>query len=84
MNPESLGTPTLYIGFSLLVLALLAVDFLVLRTQGNHKIKVTEAAAWTAFWIAIGLGFGGWFWWYLVWARDRQCAGTGVFNRLSH
>ena len=83
MNPESLGTPTLYIGFSLLVLALLAVDFLVLRTQGNHKIKVTEAAAWTAFWIAIGLGFGGWFWWYLDAEFGREIANARALEYLT-
>ncbi len=83
MNPESLGTPTLYIGFSLLVLALLAVDFLVLRTQGNHKIKVTEAAAWTAFWIAIGLGFGGWFWWYLDAEFGREIANVRALEYLT-
>jgi tellurite resistance protein TerC len=62
---ESIGTPGLYLGFSVLVLALLAVDFVVLKTGGSHRVSTREAAAWSVVWISIALAFGAWFWWYL-------------------
>jgi tellurite resistance protein TerC len=65
MNVESTGTPILYIGFTVLVIALLVVDFLVLKVQGAHRVGVKEAAGWSVAWIVIALAFGGWFWWYL-------------------
>ena len=65
MNIESTGTPILYLGFTVLVIALLVVDFLVLKVHGAHRVGVKEAAGWSVVWIAIALAFCGWFWWYL-------------------
>jgi len=62
---DSVGTPTLYLSFALLVAVLLAVDFLVLKHEGAHKVGTREAAMWSVIWISIALAFGGWFWWYL-------------------
>ncbi|MDH4115208.1 MAG: hypothetical protein OEU89_07030, partial [Burkholderiaceae bacterium] len=59
------GTPLLYAGFSLLVALLLAVDFLLLRTQGSHRVSMKEAAWWSVVWFAAAGAFGAWFWWYL-------------------
>lgn len=59
------GTPLLYLGFSLLVVLLLAADFLLLRAQGAHKVSVREAAWWSVVWFAAAAAFGAWFWWYL-------------------
>jgi len=61
MNIESTGTPVLYLGFTVLVIALLLVDFLVLKAHGAHRVGVKEAAGWSAVWIAIALAFCGWF-----------------------
>lgn len=36
------GTPILYAVFTLLVIELLAVDFLLRRTQGSHKVTMKE------------------------------------------
>src|SRR5512134_413278 len=59
------GTPLLYLSFSLLVLLLLAVDFLLLRAQGAHKVPVKEAAWWSVVWFAAAAAFGAWLWWYV-------------------
>lgn len=59
------GTPLLYAGFSVLVVVLLAVDFLLLRTQGSHKVSVKEAAGWSVVWFMAAGAFGAWFWWHL-------------------
>lgn len=65
MTIESTGTPILYLGFTLLVIALLAVDFFALKVQGAHRVSMKEAVAWSVVWVAIALAFCGWFWWYL-------------------
>lgn len=59
------GTPVLYAGFTLLVIVLLAVDFLLLRTQGSHKVSIKEAAWWSLVWFLAAAVFGLWFWWHL-------------------
>lgn len=59
------GTPLLYLSFSLLVLLLLGVDFLLLRTQGAHRVSVKEAAWWSVVWFAAAAAFGAWLWWYV-------------------
>lgn len=70
------GTPLLYLGFSLLVVLLLAIDFLLLRAQGAHKVSVKEAAWWSVVWFAAAAAFGAWFWWYL-----NGQFGAGVANQ---
>ena len=80
---ESVGTPILYLGFTLLVVVLLAVDFFVLKTQGSHRVSVKEAAAWSVVWIAISLAFCGWFWWYLDGRFGRELANEKALEYLS-
>jgi len=48
--------------FLAFVIAMLAVDMLVLQRRAR-EVSLRAAAAWSAVWIVIGLGFGG-----LVWA----------------
>ena len=47
----------LWIGFNLFVLAMLAVDLLVFHKEA-HEVSSTEAAAWSAVWVALALVFG--------------------------
>ena len=44
------------------ILAMLAVDLFAHRHA--HVIGVREAAAWSAVWVVIGVGFGALIWWY--------------------
>lgn len=62
---DSIGTPSLYLSFSLLVAILLAVDFFILKQEGEHRVSTREAAVWSLIWVSIALAFGLWFWWYL-------------------
>jgi tellurite resistance protein TerC len=48
--------------FLAFVVAMLALDLFILHRRA-HEVSLREAAAWSAVWIAVGLGFGG-----LVWA----------------
>ncbi|MCB9727440.1 MAG: TerC family protein [Deltaproteobacteria bacterium] len=48
----------LWIGFIAVVLLLLGLDLGVFNRRA-HEISTREALAWTAFWIALSLGFNG-------------------------
>jgi tellurite resistance protein TerC len=50
--------------FVAFVVAVLALDLFVLHRRA-HQVSLTEAGAWSAVWVALGLGFGG-----LLWAWD--------------
>lgn len=77
------GTPFLYGAFSVLVVALLAVDFVALRAQGAHRVSVKEAAAWSVLWIAIALAFGAWLWWYVDGRLGREVANEKALEYLT-
>lgn len=83
MTIGSVGTPGLYASFTLLVIALLAVDFVVLKAQGTHRVSVKEAAAWSLVWTAVSLAFCGWFWWYLDGRFPREVANAKALEYLS-
>ncbi|CUA91036.1 integral membrane protein, TerC family [Chelatococcus sambhunathii] len=60
-----LGHPLwMWLGFMGLVMALLALDLGVLH-RGSREIGVRESLALSAFYIVLGLGFGGFVWWQL-------------------
>ena len=83
MTLDTIGSPTLYVGFTLLVAVLLAVDFVVLKAQGSHRVGVKEAAGWTVVWILIALAFGAWFWWYLDGRVGREVANEKALEYLT-
>jgi tellurite resistance protein TerC len=83
MSAASVGTPGLYVGVCLVVVALLAVDFLVLKVQGAHRVAVKEAAAWSVGWIVVALAFGAWFWWYLDGRVGREVAHEKALEYLA-
>ncbi len=59
-----------WIALTVFIGLMLAVDLFLHRD--NHVIGFGEAAAWSAVWIAAGLGFGGVVWW----AYGGDVAGT--------
>jgi len=83
MNIQTVGTPVLYLGFTLLVIALLAMDFFLLKARGAHQVKVKEAAIWSVVWIAISFVFCGWFWWYLEGLVGRELANEKALEYLT-
>lgn len=83
MTIESIGTPMLYLGFTLLVVVLLTVDFVVLRAKGAHRVSLKEAAAWSVVWIAFALAFCGWFWWYLDGRFPREVSNEKALEYLT-
>ena len=57
---DSIGSPTLWAVLVAAVLALLALDFLL--TRRPHEVSMREAAAWSAFYVALPLLFGLYVW----------------------
>ena len=56
----SIAGPTLWWVTIAAVVALLALDFVI--TRRPHEVTMREALAWSAFYIAIPVGFGVWIW----------------------
>ncbi len=77
------GTPALYLGFSLLVVVFLVVDFVLLRVKGQHKVPVGEALAWSGVWLACAMVFAGWLWWHLDGAHGREVANAKTLEYVT-
>jgi len=60
---ESIGTPLLWVGFTVFVLAMLALDLGVFHRRA-HAVHVREALLWTLVWISLAMIFnvGVYFW----------------------
>ena len=60
-----LGTPLwMWAAFVAIVIALLVLDLGVLHRK-QREIGVSESLAMSAFYITLGLAFGGWVWWFI-------------------
>jgi TerC family integral membrane protein len=78
----TVGTPTLWAITLAAVLGLIAVDFLL--TRRPHAVSLREASLWSAFYVALPLGFGGWVWWRYGGERGTEfLAGYLVEKSLS-
>jgi tellurite resistance protein TerC len=56
MNTVSIGTPALWIGFTLFILAMLALDLGVFHRKA-HPVRMREALIWSVIWISLALLF---------------------------
>src|SRR5262249_49565058 len=64
MGLGGIGTPAMWIGFKLLVLAMLALDLGVFHRR-DHEVRSREALVWTGVWIGLALLFNaGVYAWY--------------------
>ncbi len=62
MEVVSIGTPALWIGFTVLVLGLLALDLGVFHRDA-HEVSFREALGWSVVWVSLALTFNGWLAW---------------------
>jgi tellurite resistance protein TerC len=62
MEFVSVGTPAIWAGFMVFVLAMLAIDLGVFHRHA-HVVTVKEAAGWSAVWVSLALVFNGLVWW---------------------
>lgn len=58
MSPEfvSVGSPVLWMGFIVFLLAMLALDLGVFH-KSSHTVSLKEAGIWSAVWVLMALGF---------------------------
>lgn len=63
MTLDTLGTPLLWGGFLLFVLAMLALDLGVFHRKA-HAVSVKEAATWSGVWVGLALVFNAGLWWF--------------------
>jgi tellurite resistance protein TerC len=61
MTINTLASPTVWIGFAVLVIAVLAIDLGVFNREA-HVVKPREALVWTGVWVALALSFNVFVW----------------------
>jgi tellurite resistance protein TerC len=58
---ETIGAPALWVGFTLFVLGMLALDLGVFHRKA-HAVSFKEALGWSIVWVTLGLAFGAFIW----------------------
>lgn len=76
MELVTIGTPALWIGFTVLVLGLLALDLGVFHRDA-HPVGFREALAWTGVWVGLASIFNLWLGWAYGAERGREAALPG-------
>ncbi len=82
-NLESIGQWWMWTGFAVFVLIAVAIDLLVMRAQGAHKVSVKEAVVWSIIWIGCALIFCAGLWWYLETTVSVELANTKASEFLT-
>jgi tellurite resistance protein TerC len=67
----------LYAGFTLFVLAVLALDLGVFHKEA-HEVGMREAAAWSVVWVVLALSFNYLFYLYAAWKLPQVPALAGL------
>ena len=75
--------PFFWAGFITFVLAMLAVDLFVLGGRRACRVSSREAAAWSAVWVSLYLGFCALLWWWLDSTAGREVANAKALEFLT-
>lgn len=81
----TVGTPLFYSVFIVLVMVLIAIDMLVLKKEGAHRVSSKEALIWTLIWVGVSLAFAAWLYYELMAnpALTAETAKETVLNFLT-
>ena len=83
MNILGLAPPTVWLGFAVLVIAVLAIDLGIFNREA-HVVKPREALVWTGVWVALALGFNAFVWWrFGANAAEEFITGYAIEKALS-
>lgn len=83
MNVNTLASPTVWLVFGLLVVAVLAIDLGIFNRKA-HVIEPREALLWTGIWVALALAFNGFVWWrFGTDAAEEFISGYAIEKALS-
>lgn len=83
LNVAGLASPAVWLGFVVLVIAVLAIDLGIFNRQA-HVVKPREALAWTGVWVALALAFAVFVWLrYGTTAAEEFITGYAIEKALS-
>ncbi|ELP8884721.1 TerC family protein [Salmonella enterica] len=71
---NTVGTPLLWGGFTVVVVIMLSIDLLLQGRRGAHAMSMKQAAGWSILWVTLSLLFNAAFWWYLAETKGREVA----------
>jgi tellurite resistance protein TerC len=80
---QSIATWWMWAGFGIFVLAMLAIDMLMLGRKGSHKVSAKEALIWSLVWFTMALLFGAGLWGWLDHSAGRVIANTKTMEYLT-
>ena len=83
MNIDSFATGPMWAGFTVFVLAMLALDLFVLGGNKSHRVSVREAGGWVVAWVLLALSFGALLWWHLDGSAGRETANRKALEFLT-
>lgn len=71
---ETIGTWWMWAGFFGIVLAMLAIDLLVMKGGRGGRVSLKAAAGWSVVWVSVAMLFAAALWWYLDGVAGREVA----------
>ena len=80
---QTIATWWMWAGFGLFVIAMLALDLLMLGRKGAHKVGAKEALTWSLIWFAMALLFGAGLWFWLDHSAGRELANSRTMEYLT-
>ncbi len=80
---QSIATWWMWAGFGVFVVAMLAIDMLILGRNGAQKVGAKEALVWSMVWFAMALLFGAGLWGWLDHTAGRAIADTKTMEFLT-
>ncbi len=83
MTLSTIVPPAFWAGFILFVLAMLALDLLILGGRKAQRVPAHEALTWTGVWVGLSLAFCGLLWGWLDGALGREVANAKALEFLT-
>ena len=80
---ETIGTWWMWLGFFIIVLAMLSVDLFVVGGGRKHRVTFREAGLWSIVWVGVSLAFAGALWFYLDGAMGRDIANEKTLEYIT-
>jgi len=80
---QSIGSWSMWAGFGVFVLLMLAVDMFLLGRNGAQKVSVKEALIWSLVWFVMAMLFGAVLWGWLDHTAGREIADARVMEYLT-
>lgn len=83
MDITTLATPSIWLAFAVLVVAVLAIDLGIFNRKA-HVVAPREALIWTGVWVALAFSFAGFVWWrFGLVAAEEFITGYAIEKALS-